>query len=62
MLTKHEIEENIYLFLCRMDWGKRALAEITITDRKKKLILNLFNKIINKNFKNKIACPQNLLR
>ena len=61
MLTKHEIEENIYLFLCRMDWGKRALAEITITD-KKKLILNLFNKIINKNFKNKIACPQNLLR
>ena len=45
-----------------MDWGKRALGEITITDRKKKLILNLFNKIINKNFKNKIAWPQNPLR
>ena len=61
MLTKHEIEENIYLFLCRMDWGKRALAEITITD-KKKLILNLFNKIINKNFKKQDSMASKLIK
>ena len=34
MSTKPEIEENIYLFLCRIGWREKMLKEINIADRK----------------------------
>ena len=44
------MEETIYLFLCGWMERKKTLGEIHITDRKK-INLNLSNKIINKTLK-----------
>ena len=54
MSTKHEIGKISIFSYVGWTERKKTLGEINITDRKK-INLNLSNKIINKNFKNKIG-------